>query len=113
MTPDFVRQCVSAPAHETFLYTGEARCDKVLGILSVSRDGRIVLCHVDPKSFRKGIGTALWRTYLKACTPTLTHVDAPLPSVNWFLGKGFALDATAMSLHENLLTLPLRWKKTP
>ncbi|MCA0370271.1 MAG: GNAT family N-acetyltransferase [Proteobacteria bacterium] len=99
MTPDFVRQCVSAPAHETFLYTGEARCDKVLGILSVSRDDRIVLCHVDPKSFRKGIGTALWRTYLKACTPTLTHVDAPLPSVNWFLGKGFTLDAATFLLH--------------
>lgn len=112
MTPDFVRQCVSAPAHETFLYTGEARGEKVLGILPVSRDDHIVLCHAHPKSFRKRIGTALWRTYLKACTPTLARADALLPSLNLFLGKGFTLDAATFLLHEDLWALPLRWQKT-
>lgn len=94
---------------DTFFYTGEKLGETVLGVFSVSSQNQILLCHVDPKYLRKGVGTALWRTFLKARAPSTLSVDAPLSSINWFLTKGFSLAQKDLVQSNPLTSLPLMW----
>lgn len=107
--PKNMVRLIDESAQDTFFYTGEALGETVLGVLAISSQNKILLCHVDPKYLRKGIGTALWRTYLKACAPSSLCVDATLSSINWFMGKGFLYKKEDLEATNSLTSFPLVW----
>lgn len=107
--PKNMELLVKESVQDIFFYTGEALGDTVLGVFAVSPQHKILLCHVDPKYLRKGIGTALWRTYLKACAPSFLCVDATLHSINWFMKKGFSCAVSNLAESNHLISLPLTW----
>jgi GNAT superfamily N-acetyltransferase len=83
--------------------------DKPVGVGMASADGDIVLCHVQPEWFRRGVGRALiddLEGWLGICGVTHAHLNSTRTGEAFYRHLGYRETAPPL-LHSGLQTRPM------